>query len=58
MLVSDIFIVIAMILSIYFFWVLIRIRIKKEYFRQNILYIIIVSIFVCFIIWGISRNFI
>lgn len=58
MLVSDIFIVIAMILSIYFFWVLIRIRFKKEYFRQNILYIIIVSIFVCFIIWGISRNFI
>lgn len=58
MLVSDIFIVIAMILSVYFFWVLIRIRLKKEYFRQNILYIIIVSIFVCFIIWGISRNFI
>lgn len=58
MLISDIFIGIGLALSIYFFWILIRIRFKNEEFRQNTVYILIVSIFVCFIIWGIVRNFI
>lgn len=58
MLISNIFIGIAFILSLYFFWNLIKIRFYKEDFRQNRLYILIVAIFIAFIIWGISRNFI
>ena len=56
--ISSIFIGIAFILSLYFFWNLTRIRFYNEDFRQNRLYILIVAIFIAFIVWGISRNFV
>ncbi len=52
---DKIIIGIAYILSIYFFYNLIRIRTKKEDNRRNILYVLITSILILIIIWNIFR---
>ncbi len=53
---DKIIIGIAYILSIYFFYNLIRIRTKKEKNRLNRVYVLIVLILVLIFIWNIFRQ--
>ena len=47
---------IAMILTIYLFYNLTRIRVKKENYRQNRIYFLIVAILLLLFVWNIFRQ--
>lgn len=54
----DIVIIIfGYILAIILFCGLIRLRLKKEETNRNYIYVLVVSIILLLVIWGVFRNF-